>query len=211
MPSREAVTIRAPSGHSLEGRWMAPLHAPGHALALVAPPHPLYGGSIGNPVVRALEHAFVDAGYSTLAFNFRGIGESTGEPSGEPDDALADYLAAAGTPMGKRLEVVSGYSFGAVAALRAAIALGVPDVYMVAPPVFLLEGAPLAEFHGSLHVLVGDADEYAEPEALEAELARSPAARHMHWLAGADHFFLGSNVVALGERLRALVPEAPAR
>jgi surfactin synthase thioesterase subunit len=81
----------------------------------------------------------------------------------------------------------------------------------VAPPVFLLEGAPLAEFHGSLHVLVGDADEYAEPEALEAELARSPAARHMHWLAGADHFFLGSNVVALGERLRALVPEAPAR
>ena len=48
-------------------------------LALVAPPHPVYGGSIGNPVVRAIERAFHAVGVSTLAFNFRGTGESTGE------------------------------------------------------------------------------------------------------------------------------------
>lgn len=209
MSSRDALTIRTPNGHSLEGRWLSPLHASGRALALVAPPHPLYGGSIGSPVVRALEHAFVDAGYGTLAFNFRGVGESTGTPSGEISDAVDDYRAACAALPFKTLSVLSGYSFGAIAALEAALSSGVTELYMVAPPMFLLRHAPLAEYRGRLHVFCGDSDEYAPRDELEGALARAPGERHVVWLEGADHFLLGSAARTLGERLRAHVLEAP--
>src|SRR5687767_13932749 len=88
------------TGHKLEARFTrssGPLSVSEGAsragqLAVVAPPHPLYGGSIGNPVVRAMEARLQAHGLSTLAFNFRGTGESTGEPSGDLADGLVDYM-----------------------------------------------------------------------------------------------------------------------
>src|SRR5262245_4957545 len=58
---------------------------------LLAPPHPLYGGSLESPVLSELAWAAAQAGCASLRFNWRGIGASAGAPSGEAVDADADY------------------------------------------------------------------------------------------------------------------------
>ena len=62
--------------------------------AVIAPPHPLYGGRLDNPVVIALADGLRAAGLATLCFNFRGVGGSSGHASGAAADADADYRAA---------------------------------------------------------------------------------------------------------------------
>lgn len=58
-------------------------------VALVAHPHPLYGGTMDNKVAQTLARAFVAIGYATARMNFRGVGKSEGkhdEGRGETDD-----------------------------------------------------------------------------------------------------------------------------
>lgn len=58
-------------------------------IALVAHPHPLFGGTMDNKVVHTLTRAFVALGYATARMNFRGVGSSAGaydEGVGETDD-----------------------------------------------------------------------------------------------------------------------------
>ena len=58
-------------------------------LALVAHPHPLYGGTMDNKVAQTLARAFVAIGYATVRMNFRGVGKSEGTHDagrGETDD-----------------------------------------------------------------------------------------------------------------------------
>jgi len=47
-------------------------------IALVAHPHPLYGGTMDNKVAQTLARAFVALGYATARMNFRGVGKSGG-------------------------------------------------------------------------------------------------------------------------------------
>ena len=78
---------------SLEGIFIA--GAAGSDLgAVVAPPHPLFGGSIESPVLNEIAYACTKAGIASLRFNWRGVGASTGVPSGDLADADADYRAA---------------------------------------------------------------------------------------------------------------------
>lgn len=186
--------------HSLEGR----LHRVdgAHGLAVVAPPHPLHGGTLGNPVVHALERALGSAGYATLAFNFRGTGESSGTPSAEFDDALVDYGAAADAAVTGDLVpgCFAGYSFGSIAALAAAVERSVPKVLMVAPPLGLLDPALPARYRGRLVIAVGDLDEYA-PVASVHERFAACANTEVVVLEGADHFFLGSGANELSRTL----------
>ena len=58
-------------------------------LALVAHPHPLYGGTMDNKVAQTLARAFVALGYAAVRMNFRGVGKSEGVHDnglGETDD-----------------------------------------------------------------------------------------------------------------------------
>jgi hypothetical protein len=103
--------INLPGGGEHKGGFH---DAPG-GVALVAHPHPLFGGSLDNKVAQTLAKAFVELGYVALRPNFRGVGASTGahdEGRGEADDLLAvlEYARArfhAGAP------VLAGFSFGA--------------------------------------------------------------------------------------------------
>src|SRR3569623_2927047 len=57
--------------------------------AVIAHPHPLFGGTMDNKVVQTVARAFVQSGWVTLRFNFRGVGASQGAPDdgkGETDD-----------------------------------------------------------------------------------------------------------------------------
>src|SRR6476469_10455968 len=88
-----------------------------HGVAFVAHPHPLFGGTMDNKVVQTLARAFVQAGWTSVRFNFRGVGGSAGEHdagNGEADDMRA--LVHAIAPEGPI--AIGGFSFGAFVASR---------------------------------------------------------------------------------------------
>lgn len=94
-------------------------------LALVAHPHPLFGGASNNKVVYTLAHTLRDLGYVALRPNFRGVGRSAGTHDGgrgEADDilAVAAYAAKRWDPAGALPVVLAGFSFGAFVQTRVA-------------------------------------------------------------------------------------------
>jgi alpha/beta superfamily hydrolase len=168
--------------------------------AVIAPPHPLYGGSLGHPVCNELAHGFYRAGLASLRFNWRGVGASQGSPSGDVHMAERDYRAAlehlvATVPAPA---VAAGYSFGAVAALRVALgAARVDALVLVAPPAAMLAELPLEGLAVPVHVLAGARDEIASPARLAAQLERVARA-HLEVVPAADHFFAAQGLAEIG-------------
>ncbi|RLB79771.1 MAG: alpha/beta hydrolase, partial [Deltaproteobacteria bacterium] len=108
---------------------------------VITHPHPLYGGDMHNNIVDAIRWAYHRNGYTTLRFNFRGVGTSHGsydDGIGEQDDisAAINFLIGKGC----REIHLAGYSFGAWV-----ISKGLPryeqvvQVVMVSPPAAFLE------------------------------------------------------------------------
>jgi len=196
------IAIALPdSGGALEGIFSAGIgEEPGGAV--IAPPHPLYGGSMDSPVVVELAWACKRAGYATLRFNWRGVGASFGAPSGEAADADADYGAALDTlaETVPGVLIAAGYSFGAAAAVRAVASPRVRRLLLVSPPPALLDAEALAAFAGRALALVGDQD----PLVPATELAERFAGerRGLEVIAGADHFF-GAGLGEIGRRAAA--------
>lgn len=87
---------------------------PPRGIALVAHPHPLYGGTMDNKVAVSLARTFVALGYVAARFNFRGVGASEGthdEGRGETDDMLLMYEHMVARYPGLSV-ALSGFSFG---------------------------------------------------------------------------------------------------
>lgn len=83
-------------------------------LALVAHPHPLFGGTMENKVAQTLARTFVSLGYVTVRMNFRGVGQSEGVHDagiGETDDmeTLLQHMRQRYPDLPL---VLSGFSFG---------------------------------------------------------------------------------------------------
>lgn len=81
-------------------------------VAVIAHPHPLFGGTMDNKVVQTLARACVQAGWTAVRFNFRGVGTSAGsydEGRGEADDlrAVIEQTCPAGSAL-----CLAGFSFG---------------------------------------------------------------------------------------------------
>lgn len=195
MPRQEErTTVIAVPGHDdlvLEGLFVRAAEG-GDSGAVIAPPHPLYGGSMASPVVGELAWACQRAGYATLRFDWRGVGASAGVPSGESSDADADCTAAllhlAETVPGPLL--LAGYSFGAATAVRvAASEPRVRRLVLVAPPPALLDARRLTAFPGSALLVTGERDVHARPAELQALIASGPR-RRFEVIPDADHFFL---------------------
>jgi hypothetical protein len=189
--------------------------------AVVAPPHPLYGGHLSNPVVRALARGLGERDITSLAFNWRGIGASEGRASGDLEVACEDYRAVlehvsvAGTsaPRGRSPNrpmpaplIAAGYSFGAATAF--ALALGDPriaEAVLVAPPVALLpSGLGAVRKSLRIHVIAAENDTFGPPAELESALSHLAAARFTV-IPDADHFF--SNGIDAIARAAARVSE----
>ncbi len=92
-------------------------------IALIAHPHPLFGGTADNKVVTTLAKAFRELGCATLRPSFRGVGGSEGEHDhgvAETEDLLAVHAYARGR-FGSELPVyLAGFSFGAYVVARLA-------------------------------------------------------------------------------------------
>jgi alpha/beta superfamily hydrolase len=187
-----AIPLRAPEEGALEGIFQSGGPGAGPCGSVIAPPHPLYGGSMDSPVVNEIAWASARAGIAAVRFNWRGVGASSGVASGDTRDADADYAAAlahvAATVPGK--VVACGYSFGAAAALRAAqVHPRIGRVLLVAPPASLIERGALRALERPTLVLTGSDDRLAPAATLGAELEEAPQAR-LEVVKGADHFFV---------------------
>jgi hypothetical protein len=147
------------------------------------------GGDMDNPVVMTIGRALYSAGFSTLRFNFRGVGGSAGRfdnGQGEGDDLLAAaaYLEAQGC----REILPVGYSFGAW------VASGILDRRPLMPAIFV--APPLGMFPFDLEkikervglIVCGDQDPYCPAEAARS-MAEILSCRLL-LLPGEDHFFL---------------------
>lgn len=204
-----AIALRAPEEGALEGVFQAAEVAGPPLGSLIAPPHPLYGGSMDSPVASELAWASVRAGIPALRFNWRGVGASTGLASGDPRDADADYASAlahlAETVPGK--VVACGYSFGAAAALRAArLHPRIGRVLLVAPPGALLEPGALRALERPTLILTGADDRLAPAESLAVEIEDAPRAR-LEIIPEADHFFT-SGLAEVGRRAYAWLAQS---
>jgi len=162
--------------------------------AVICHPHPLYGGSMQNNVVEALEEGFALSGMSTLKFNFRGVGASDGvydEGNGEVADTIAacgfmtDFLSS-----GARL-VLSGYSFGAwVAARAAAHAQGLEDLVLVAYPFSIYDSSELKAYKGRIYLVGGSLDDISPLDPLLSVYRDLQAEKWLKVLPS-SHFFSG--------------------
>ena len=131
------------------------VHEAPRAVAVVAHPHPLYGGTMDNKVVTTVARAFVDKGATTLRFNFRGVGGTEGvhdEGRGETEDCLA-VIAHAHKVAGELPLWLAGFSFGGAVAVRASARAEFAHLVLVAPAFRRLTG------HG-----LGEAPDPADPE-----------------------------------------------
>jgi alpha/beta superfamily hydrolase len=171
-------------------------------LALVAHPHPLFGGTNTNKVVYTLAHCLCDFGYLALRPNFRGVGKSAGvhdDGVGETEDLLAvlDYARRRWDPANALQLLLAGYSFGAFVQTRVAKRLaesGRPaeQLVLVAMAAGQVEGnrryqpEPVPRgsllIHGGKDTTVPLANALAFAEPLDVPVLVIP---------GADHFFHG--------------------
>ncbi len=168
---------------------------PGTAVgcAVIAHPHPLFGGTMTNKVVQTLARAAVLAGLDAVRFNFRGVGQSAGawdEGRGERDDMLSviERLAPGG-PL-----VLAGFSFGAFVTSHALAALQsqreVRQVVLVGTAASRFQVATIApELHARTLVVHGEADDTV-PLASVMDWAR-PQVLPVTVVPGGGHFFHG--------------------
>ena len=180
--------LAGPAG-ALECALDAPAGAPG-GVAVICHPHPVHGGTMDNKVVITLARAFLQIGWRTVRFNFRGAGGSEGawdEGRGEIDDAMAviDAEREADKPF-----MLAGFSFGAYVAAAAATRLPERDkpqrMVLVGPSTQKQAMDPVP---ADTIVVHGEADEVV-PLAATLDWAR-PQSLPIIVLPGVGHFFHG--------------------
>lgn len=179
--------------HRLEGTL---IRGRGGEGAVLCHPHPLYGGSMDNNVILALEETYRLRGWTTLRFNFRGVGESTGtygDGDGEAEDLL--YAVRFVEHQGADRIHVAGYSFGAWVALKACRMGSSPrSLALVSPPLNFLDFSGLSLPQCPTWILVGDRDAFADAGRVRSWVEAQRVVERpiqLDLCSGADHFYWG--------------------
>ena len=189
------VTINGPEVR-IEGRY---LHAPepNAPIALMLHPHPQHGGTMNNKVVYSMYQTFVARGFSTLRFNFRGVGRSQGSYTGgegELSDAATalDWLQTY-NPNAKYCWI-GCFSFGAWIGMQ--LLMRRPEItgfVSIAPPANMFDFTFLATCPASGIMVQGDQDDIVTPESVKKLVDKLSAQRGItitHTVInGANHFF----------------------
>jgi len=148
--------------------------------ALIAHPHPQFGGTLDNKVVQTLARALVELGYEAWRPNFRGIGASEGafdDGKGEVEDLLAVFNQVG-------FSVLAGFSFGAAMQARLATQVKVERLVLVGVAVGTFEVPPVP---ANTLVIHGEQDTTV-PLAAVLDWAR-PQELPVVLVPGADHYF----------------------
>jgi alpha/beta superfamily hydrolase len=160
---------------------------------VVTHPHPLYGGDMYNLVVETIVHVYSIKGYSTLKFNFRGVGGSQGtydDGHGEQKDVLA-ALSFLGD-MGMEQIDLAGYSFGAwVNAHAVQEDVAVKNMVMISPPAGFMDFSTIGPMERLKLVVTGSRDDIAPADVVKQMCSVwNPNARFVV-IDGVDHFYGG--------------------
>ena len=188
----ESLILQGPAG-AIEALRDAPVQGEIRGTAVIAHPHPLFGGTMQNKVVQTLARAFVQCGWQAVRFNFRGVGASAGtydEGRGEAADmqAVIDQVAPSG-PL-----ALAGFSFGAFVTSHVARTLtsvrSLDKLVLVGTAASRFGVAPVApELHEQTLVLHGEQDDTV-PLASVMDWAR-PQSLPVTVIPGVEHFFHG--------------------
>lgn len=191
-PMSRALNLQGQAG-LIEALLDEPAEGPVQGTAVIAHPHPLFGGTMQNKVVQTLARAFVQSGWQAVRFNFRGVGASVGrydEGQGEAADML--QVIAQVAPQGPL--ALAGFSFGAFVTSHVAQALGEQrppqQLVLVGTAASRFDVAPVApELHERCLVLHGELDDTV-PLASVMDWAR-PQSLPITVIPGGEHFFHG--------------------
>lgn len=185
--------IETDDGLLLDSTWS--LAADPVGVVVFCHPHPLDGGTMRAPLMRAVAGALCDAGLHVLRFDFRGVGESQGTWGGGSGEVL-DVDAAVATAAASHPDLplgLAGWSFGASTSLRwqvearsdlpwAGIAPGIRSYRGASPP------DPAQLVPGRRLIVLGDRDQFATVEAMTGYATAAGAVLEV--LPGSDHFFV---------------------
>ncbi|WP_418643872.1 alpha/beta hydrolase [Stutzerimonas kunmingensis] len=191
------ITLDGPCG-ALEALYFDQSQPVG--LALICHPNPVKGGTMLNKVVSTLQRTARDAGYSTLRFNYRGVGGSAGVHDmveGEVDDAEAALRWLREQKPELPLTLL-GFSFGGFVAGNLAGRLNAEGVavqrlMMVAPAVSRLAALPLAD-DCQLTIIQPEQDEVIDAESVYTFSAQLQHPHELLKVAECGHFFHGKLV-----------------
>ncbi len=179
--STRRVLVDGPAG-KIECAVDEPEGRPCRGIALVAHPHPLFGGTLDNKVAQTLARAFVELGYAAWRPNFRGVGASEGTHDGGRGE-LEDLAAVLEVAQAEK-PILAGFSFGAAVQSRLAKRVKPERMVLVGVAVKHLEAMPVPAdtilIHGEEDTTVPLADvlAWARPQDLPVTV-----------ITGADHFF----------------------
>lgn len=186
--------------------------AQGPDVAIICHPHPLYGGNMDNNVVMALEQCCFGMAWTTVRFNFRGVGRSTGgygEGVAESED-LASVVAHVLKKGDRRLHL-AGYSFGAWVVLNGLKrGLQAASIILASPPVDFMDFQGLDLPACSALIVLGDSDSFCSVQSLHNWLHRQHPPSTLPRVAilpGCDHFYWGYEDL-LAEQVTAFARDA---
>jgi len=160
---------------------------------VVTHPHPLYGGDMYNNVVETITEAYREKGYSTLRFNFMGVGRSEGgfdQGIGEQENVKAalSYLSDSGL---ENIDL-AGYSFGAWVNAAGIDKFDLAKrLVMVSPPVSFMDFSPVKQSDKIKLIITGTEDDIADWKKIEEHLSKWNQKAVFKTIPGADHFYWG--------------------
>ena len=207
MPDVLLRDIPGPAG-SLEALLDAPPGEP-RAAAVLAHPHPLYGGTMHTRAVYHTAKALSRIGVAVLRFNFRGVGASAGAHDGGPgemDDyrAALDFIAAKypGRPLW-----AAGYSFGSWIAWNTALDDGRVELLLgLGLPVNLFDFTPVKASDKAKFLIHGDRDEVIPLRDIRRFYAELHEPKELVVIEDADHLFDG-RTSEVGEAVEGLLAD----
>jgi uncharacterized protein len=162
-------------------------------IGIICHPDPRQGGTMNNKVVTTLARAFIELNLATVRFNFRGIGNSSGE-YGHTQGELADLnavIAWAKQQLPALPLWLAGFSFGSYISALAAPAAKPRALISIAPPVNRYDFNQLTQISCPWLVIQGDQDEVVPYAEVQAWAAQPPAPLKLITMTGATHFFHG--------------------
>ena len=190
------VNFNGPDGR-LEGRYH-PSNSPQAPLALLLHPHPQHGGTMNNKIIYKLYQTFTKRGFSTLRFNFRGVGRSQGQfdnGQGELSDAASalDWMQTQNP--NTRSCWIAGFSFGAWVAMQLMMRRPEIDGFIsIAPPASQHDFSFLAPCPASGMIIHGDKDEVVPQSSVDKLAQKLQKQKNIkidyRIVEGSDHFFI---------------------
>jgi alpha/beta superfamily hydrolase len=162
---------------------------------IICHPHPLYGGDMHNNVVCAIEEGFADKGFTTLRFNFRGVGASEGsygEGQGEVED-LVGAVEFLKRQIDKDAAIMlAGYSFGAwICSMATSRLERMGGLFLVSYPFAFYESNTLRNYEGKIFLVGGKLDDIGPVAQLMDVYKAMPSIQKSLKIISTDHFYGG--------------------